>query len=168
MCDLTFISRVIDGLVLVETWDEIGPSMQPFKTQAKLILKKLDRAPKRMSIDSKVHVFHYIIENGISYMTLCDRTYPKKLAFSFLEELHKLFNEELTREFGQVPQGDFRPYVERIEKPYYFIKFDRIIQRKKGEYKDPRSSKALAKLNENLTEVTTIMRQNIDEILQRG
>ena len=68
------------------------------------------------------------------------------------------------------------------EKPYFFIKFDRQITkilgcteadevrsicylqpavdllRKNAEYRDPKSSKALSKLNNNLQEVSNIMR----------
>merc|ERR1712232_481141 len=78
------------------------------------------------------------------------------------------FQEELKREFG-TGGVDYRSCIEtRVEKPYYFIKFDRQITKKKGEYKDPSSTKALNRLNENLTEVSSIMRQNIDEILSRG
>eukprot|EP01067_Filipodium_phascolosomae_P006282 Filipodium_phascolosomae@DN4543_c0_g1_i1.p1 len=80
MCDLTLVARVTDGLVFVETWDELGPEMQRLKGQAKLILKKLDRAPLRMSIDSGGNfIFHYIIENGVAFLTLCPLAYPKKI-----------------------------------------------------------------------------------------
>ena len=43
--------------------------------------------------------------------------------------------------------------METIEKPYYFIKFDRHIAKKRQEYRDPSSSKAMSRLNESLTEV---------------
>merc|ERR1712190_581567 len=89
------------------------------------------------------------------------------MAFSFLEDVHRLFQEDLKREFG-TGSVDYRSHIETIEKPYYFIKFDRQITKKKAEYRDPQSSKALGRLNENLTEVSSIMRQNIDEILKRG
>lgn len=45
---------------------------------------------------------------------------------------------------------------------------DRTIQKKKQEFKDPQSGRALQKLNESLSEVTNIMRQNVEDILQRG
>merc|ERR1719230_1593204 len=112
-------------------------------------------------------IFHYKMEDGVCYMALFDTSYPKNLAFAFLEEIHRLFQEELKREFG-TGSVDYRSHIETIEKPYYFIKFDRQITKKKAKYRDPSSSKALGRLNENLTEVSSIMRQNIDEILQRG
>jgi hypothetical protein len=54
----------------------------------------------------------YIIEADICYLCICERSYPKKLAFSFLEELSKEF---------QVSHGHeaHRPGL----RPYAFIKF---------------------------------------------
>merc|ERR1712146_576240 len=98
-------------------------------------------------------IFHYITKDGVCYLALFDSGYPKNLAFSFLEEIHKLFQEDLKREFGS-GSVDYRSHIETIEKPYYFIKFDRQIQKKKQEYQDPNSSKAMTKLNESLTEVS--------------
>jgi len=169
MCDLTFVARQSDGLILVETWDEVtaNRSFQTLKNQAKYILKHLHSAPINCSIDSDNYTFHYLTENGVCYMTLCDKSYPKKLAFSFLGEIHRSFEDELKREFG-THSVDYRSLIETIEKPYYFIKFDRVIQRKKTDYRDPRSNRALNKLNESLSEVTDIMRKNIDEIFLRG
>eukprot|EP00386_Alphamonas_edax_P014370 GDKI01044179.1.p1 GENE.GDKI01044179.1~~GDKI01044179.1.p1 ORF type:complete len:225 (-),score=68.89 GDKI01044179.1:25-699(-) len=168
MCEITFISRSTDGLILVETWDDINnKGLQHYKTQAKQILKRLDRAPPKCSIDSGNFTFHYTVEDGVCYMTLADKNYPKKLAFAYLDEISKAFIEDLKREYG-THSVDYRSLIETIEKPYFFIKFDRVIQRKKQEYRDPRSNKAMSKLNESLAEVTQIMRQNIDDILQRG
>ena len=47
------------------------------------------------------------------YLALCEKAYPKKLAFAFLDEL--------TKEF-EVLHGD---EVESAERPYQFIGFGR-------------------------------------------
>eukprot|EP00929_Paragymnodinium_shiwhaense_P010669 TRINITY_DN115526_c0_g1_i1.p2 TRINITY_DN115526_c0_g1~~TRINITY_DN115526_c0_g1_i1.p2 ORF type:complete len:226 (-),score=82.85 TRINITY_DN115526_c0_g1_i1:131-808(-) len=168
MAHVTFIARSMDGLILVETWDDTNKVSQQLKTQAKQLLRKLHNMPPRCSVEASGGlVFHYKMEDGVCYMALFDMAYPKNLAFAFIEEIHRLFQEELKREFG-TGSVDYRSHIETIEKPYYFIKFDRQITKKKAEYRDPQSSKALSRLNENLTEVSTIMRQNIEEILHRG
>jgi vesicle transport protein SEC22 len=169
MAHVTFIARALDGLILVETWDDNKNGVtNQLKQQAKQLLKKVAQGPTRCSIEGAGEfVFHYCMEDGVCYMALFDRSYPKKLAFAFLEDIHKSFQDELKREFG-TGSVDYRSHIETIEKPYYFIKFDRQIQKKKLEYRDPSSSKALARLNENLTEVSSVMRKNIDDILQRG
>lgn len=47
-----------------------------------------------------------MIEYDVCYLTLCDKTYPKKLAFSYLEELQKEFQEQ----HGSEVQTAARPY----------------------------------------------------------
>lgn len=168
MAHVTYIARAMDGLILVETWDDANKITPQLKNQAKAMLKKLHSMPPRLSVEGVGNfVFHYVTKDGVCYLALFDNSYPKNMAFAFLEDIHKLFQEDLKREFG-TGSVDYRSHIETIEKPYYFIKFDRQITKKKAEYKDPSSSKALNRLNENLTEVSSIMRQNIDEILNRG
>lgn len=168
MAHVTFIARSCDGLILVETWDDSNKVHPQQKQQAKQLLRKLHNMPDRCSVDGVGdYIFHYTMSNGVVYMSLFDRSYPKNLAFAFLEDIGRLFQEELQREFGS-GAVDYRSRIETIEKPYYFIKFDRQITKKKAEYRDPKSSKAMGRLNENLTEVSNIMRQNIDDILTRG
>lgn len=168
MAHVTFIARSVDGLILLETWDDANKVSAQLKSQAKQLLRKLHNMPSRCSVEGAGDsVFHYRMDDGVVYMALFDRSYPKNLAFAFLEDIFRLFQEELKREFG-TGSVDYRSHIETIEKPYYFIKFDRQISKKKAEYRDPSSSKALSKLNQNLSEVSSIMRQNIDEILHRG
>jgi len=169
MAHVTFIARAMDGLILVETWDDSNKVSPNLKSQAKQLLKKMQNMPPKCSVDCAGNqVFHYSVENGIVYMALYDHSYPKNLAFAFLDEIHKLFQEELKREFGTTSGVDYRSHVETIEKPYYFIKFDRQITKTKKEYRDPNSSKALQRLNDSLNDVQSIMRQNMNEILERG
>jgi len=168
MAHVTFIARSMDGLILVETWDDSNKVSKQVKDQAKQLLRKLHNMPQKCSVEGAGgFVFHYTMDNGVCFMALFDQSYPKNLAFSFLDDIIMLFQQELQREFG-TGSVDYRSHIETIEKPYFFIKFDRQISKKNAEYRDPKSSKSLSKLNNNLQEVGSIMRQNIDEILNRG
>ena len=109
-----------------------------------------------------------MIENGVCILTLTQKSYPKRLAFGFLEEVMRAFNEELKRVLGSTGSVDYRSYIDTITKPYYFIQFDRTIQRKRSDYKDPSSNKAMSKVTEGLTEINSIMKKSLDEMLQRG
>jgi hypothetical protein len=42
----------------------------------------------------------YMIERGICYLTLTDKSYPKRLAFLFLEEINREFEADLKAEYG--------------------------------------------------------------------
>jgi hypothetical protein len=55
---------------------------------------------------------------------ICDKSYPQKLAFSFLEEIRDEFSQEVKNAFGtQCDDDDYSSKIECIDKPYYFIKF---------------------------------------------
>ena len=55
--------------------------------------------------------FSILTQNGVIYMAFCDKNYPTKLAYTYLEEIAKEFEMQYGRE------------VERVERPYAFIKF---------------------------------------------
>lgn len=42
-----------------------------------------------------------MIDNGICYLTLTDKAYPKRLVFLFLEDLAKDFTDSLKEEHGE-------------------------------------------------------------------
>ncbi|XP_050260538.1 25.3 kDa vesicle transport protein-like [Quercus robur] len=160
MVKLTMIARVTDGLPLAEGLDAgRDPQDEFYKQQAKSIFKNLSKGhneSSRMSIETGPYIFHYIIEGRVCYLTMCDRSYPKKLAFQYLEELKN--------EFERV-NGD---QIETAARPYAFIKFDTYIQKIKKLYLDTRSQRNIAKLNDELYEVQQIMTRNVQEVLGVG
>ena len=130
-------------------------------------------------------MYSYIIEGRVCYLTMCDRSYPKKLAFQYLEDLKN--------EFERVNGNQ----IETAARPYAFIKFgmvpeftwqhcfclsfqilllynlcvfclDTFIQKTKKLYLDARTQRNLAKLNDELYEVHQIMTRNVQEVLGVG
>jgi len=61
----------------------------------------------RASLESGAFTFHYIIDNDVCYL----KSYPKKLAYQYLEELQREFLSLYGRE------------IEQAKRPYAFIKF---------------------------------------------
>ncbi|KAK1937732.1 Vesicle-trafficking protein SEC22b [Phytophthora citrophthora] len=165
---ITFVARVSDGMLLVASMESIGDAngnLDTYKQQAKQIMKRLDqRSPTKCSIESGAYTFHYLIQEGVCYLTLADRGFPKRLAFLYLEEVHGGFVEELERDSG----NNWRDVVTTVARPYAFIKFDKFIQKKRKEYADPNSSQNMHRLNDDLADIHNIMRKNIQEVLNRG
>ncbi|KAL8098816.1 hypothetical protein AgCh_031516 [Apium graveolens] len=161
MVKLTMIARVTDGLPLVEGLDD-GREVQNidiYKQQVKALFKNLSRGhneASRMSVETGPYMFHYIIEGRVCYLTMCDRSYPKKLAFQYLEDL--------ANEFERVNGSQ----IETAARPYAFIKFDTFIQKTKKLYQDTRTQRNIAKLNDELYEVHQIMTRNVQEVLGVG
>uniref|UniRef100_H3GVF5 Longin domain-containing protein n=1 Tax=Phytophthora ramorum TaxID=164328 RepID=H3GVF5_PHYRM len=168
---ITFVARVSDGMLLVASMESIGDAngnLDTYKQQAKQIMKRLDqRSPTKCSIESGAYTFQwhsYLIQEGVCYLTLADRGFPKRLAFLYLEEVHAGFVEELERDSG----NNWRDVVTTVARPYAFIKFDKFIQKKRKEYADPNSSQNMHRLNDDLADIHNIMRKNIQEVLNRG
>lgn len=101
------------------------------------------------------------------YLTITDRTYPRKLAFLYLDEVVR----EFERSYGHM-------IAQRTLRPYACVGFgallltDTFLQRTKRLYADSRTAESTAssldKLNEDLRDVHSIMTKNMEDLLWRG
>ncbi|XP_019386120.1 PREDICTED: vesicle-trafficking protein SEC22b [Crocodylus porosus] len=134
-----------------------GRDLQQYQSQAKQLFRKLnEQSPTRCTLEAGAMAFHYIIEKGVCYLVLCEATFPKKLAFAYLEDLHSEFDEQHGKK------------VPTVSRPYSFIEFDTYIQKTKKLYIDSRARRNLGSINTELQDVQRIMVANIEEVLQRG
>ena len=136
--------------------------------------------------------FSYIIEQDVCFLTLCDRNFSKKLAYSFLEDL----SQEFYNQYGHKINTATRPYsfiefgklknmqticfafrhsfsltrwlTAGIVALSFYLFADTYIQKAKKTYTDSRGRRNLSTLNTELQDVQRIMVQNIDDVLQRG
>lgn len=91
-------------------------------------------------------------------MCICERSYPRKLAFTYLSDLSTEFST--TYPASQTLSTSLRPYA--------FMEFDTFISRTKATYSDTRATQNLDKLNDELRDVTKVMTKNIEDLLYRG
>lgn len=116
---LTMIARVADGLPLAASMQEdeqSGRDLQQYQSQAKQLFRKLnEQSPTRCTLEAGPMAFHYIIEQGVCYLVLCEATFPKKLAFAYLEDLHSEFDEQHGKK------------VPTVSRPYSFIEFGKFL-----------------------------------------
>jgi len=108
------------------------------------------------SVEAGQFFFHVLLAEGVAYVALTERLYPRKLAFAFLQDLQRDF------------AASYGTMVEGVARPYAFLKFDSTIQRTRKSYQDARAKQNLDRLQEELTDVTNIMTVNINELLDRG
>ena len=125
-----------------------------------------------------------MIANNVVYLVIAEKSYPRKLAFSYLDELSKEFEQS------------YGAKVETVRKPYAFVGFgkgiapliplecteiihdtpflctDTFMSKTARLYQDSRTANAatshLDKLNDDLQDVTRIMTKNMEELLWRG
>jgi vesicle transport protein SEC22 len=100
----------------------------------------------------------YTIKDDICFLCICDKSYPRKLAFTYLADLASEFTTTYSSS----------QYLSPTLRPYAFVEFDTFIQRTKKLYQDSRASQNLDKLNDELRDVTKVMTKNIEDLLYRG
>ncbi|WFD36598.1 SNAP receptor [Malassezia cuniculi] len=163
----TQIARVSDLLPLAQSVDDDGDVSQA-KNQAKLLFRKLTPTSEtRCSIESGPLTLHYVVQpppgdpSSVVYLTITDRTYPRKLAFLYLDDVTR----EFERSYGHM-------VAQRTLRPFACVGFDTFLQRTKRLYADSRTAQSAAsnldRLNEDLRDVHNIMTKNMEDLLWRG
>ena len=186
-----YISRISDGLVLVASIDQqtsatttasgalgTGSTLRSRSTAIPtaaagkdiregrdLLLQLTSSSPAKCSVDGEAFTYHYAISGPLVCFVATDKSYPKKLAFVYLEEVRRMFWEHVSREY---PGQDPSKIIAGTDRPYAFIKFDRDLRNLRRDFADPNSRKNMQRLQENLNEIQNIMRKNIDDLMQRG
>nr|XP_027108679.1 25.3 kDa vesicle transport protein-like isoform X2 [Coffea arabica] len=163
MVKLTIIGRVSDGLPLAQgpryVNEEENDSFSTYKQQGEFILEEISRAALPLSntnIRIDHHCFYYIVGHGVCFMTLCDSSYPRKLVHCYLQELAKEFEKFDTS------------LVERITKPYSFIRFaGSIIGNIRRQYVDTRTQTNLSKLNAKSLQNVDFVTEDFSQIVKR-
>lgn len=158
---MTLIARLHDGLPLcASTEDDSSEDLREQKGYAKELVRRLtQQSPARCTVTSNSgnYVFHYAIEKDIVYLALCHSRFPKGNAFAFLEDIQQEFDAKHGADVST--QG----------RPYHFIAFDKYLQKTKRKFTESGGSRAnLDKVKTELTSVSRIMVQNIEEVLERG
>ncbi|GAB1217260.1 hypothetical protein ATERTT37_006496 [Aspergillus terreus] len=149
------------GLMLAASVDDEQAEVElsEIKSQVKMIFRRLNRnAAPQASIESGQFNLHYLIQDDVCFLCICDRSYPRKLAFTYLADIASEFTT--TYSSAQIHSPNLRPYA--------FVEFDTFIQRTKKLYQDSRASQNLDRLNDELRDVTKVMTKNIEDLLYRG
>ncbi|KAJ5519228.1 hypothetical protein N7453_001650 [Penicillium expansum] len=123
--------------------EQAESELSEIKGQAKMIFRRLNRnSAPQASIESGQYSLHYTIQDDICFLCICDKSYPRKLAFTYLADLASEFTTTYTSSQYLSPT----------------LKL----------YQDSRASQNLDKLNDELRDVTKVMTKNIEDLLYRG
>ena len=64
-----------------------------FPTVTRVLLSKIPEQDGKMSYVYDSHVFHYIVDNGITFLCMADEGMKRRLTFSFLEEIKMIWRQ---------------------------------------------------------------------------
>lgn len=149
-----------------------------FTTVTRVLLSKIPESDSKMSYAYDSHVFHYIVDQGITFLCMSDESVKRRITFAFLEDIKKLWRER----FASVEQNAlafslndmFSPILKQKIVCYfnsYFQLFDDLFFNLllfQEFYNNDPSSDRIARVQQQIDEVKDVMIENIDRVLERG
>lgn len=70
---------------------EYTSSSGNFPTVTRVLLAKIPVNDSRMSYVYDNHIFHYVVDNGITFLCMADEDVKRRITFAFLEDIKRLW-----------------------------------------------------------------------------
>eukprot|EP01041_Mallomonas_annulata_P001386 gene1386-2667_t len=128
-----------------------------FPTVTRILLGKITEQNGKMSYAYDNHVFHYLIDNGIIFLCMADVDVQRRLVFSLLDEIMKLWRQNYTVEMEQ------NAIAFSLNETFSPILKDRLEY-----YNTNPSADHITRVRSQIETVKDVMIENIDRILERG
>jgi vesicle transport protein SEC22 len=107
-----------------------------------------------------VRCVSFVTSGALTFVTACERKYPKKLALMYLEEVEREFSQSFPA-----------PRVAAASEPFACQAFETFISKSKALYEDTSAQHdvgEMAKVQNELNDVHRILSQNVQDIIDRG
>lgn len=125
-------------------------------TVARAILEKLPYTDSRVSYSQDRHLFHVVVSNGIVYMCMADDAFGRRIPFAFLEEIKNRF----VSLYGTAANSALA-YA-------YNTEFSRVLHQQMEYFSTNPNADAITRVKGEISEVKSVMVENIDKVLDRG
>jgi vesicle-associated membrane protein 7 len=126
-----------------------------FSSITRILLRKLPSGDAQCSYLYDQYVFHYVVQEGVTYLAMADKEYLRVHAYAYLAEVQEQF---------------LRTYGDRWKTAIAFsfqADFQRTLNTLMDKFNDKKDEK-IAKIQQNINQVKDVMIQNIDKVLERG
>ncbi|XP_020089260.1 vesicle-associated membrane protein 714 [Ananas comosus] len=124
---------------------------------ARRILERLPAdADSRLCFSQDRYIFHVLRADGITFLCMANDTFGRRVPFLYLEDIHMRF----MKNYGRVAHSALA-YAMNDE-------FSRVLHQQMEFFSSNPSADTLTRLRGEVSEIHTIMVENIDKILDRG
>jgi vesicle-associated membrane protein 7 len=127
-----------------------------FPTITRVLLDRISSDNQKMSYVYDKHVFHYMVEAGITYLCLAADASRRRVPFAFLDDIKERFSGM----YGQRAQTAIA-FAMNAE-------FARVLQDRMDYYNTNPDADKFGAIHNKIGEVKDIMMENIDKVLARG
>lgn len=153
--DKIIYSLVANGTSVLAEYTGAGLSGN-FSQVTRVLLKKIPEGDSKLSYTYDKYTFHYMVSNALTYLCMTDEDFARGPAFEFLDEVHQRF---------------VATYGDRGKTAIAFAfnaDFQRVIQQYMEKYNSLGQTDRISKVKNEISEVTNVMINNIDKVLERG
>ena len=127
-----------------------------FTTITKRILDKIPSQNSKMSYVYDRHVFHYIVDDGLTFLCMSVENFSRRLCFAFLEDIKGRFRSSY---------GDRG----RVAVAYGMnAEFSRVLHKQMDFFSSDPNADKLTQVSADVDEVRSIMVDNIEKVIDRG
>ncbi|CAD5195794.1 vesicle-associated membrane protein 714 [Musa acuminata AAA Group] len=124
---------------------------------ARRILEKLPPdSDSRLCFSQDRYIFHVLRSDGITFLCMANETFGRRVPFQYLEDIHMRF----MKNYGRVAHSALA-YAMNDE-------FSRVLHQQMEFFSSNPSADTLNRVRGEVSEIHTIMVDNIDKILDRG
>ncbi|XP_020237209.1 vesicle-associated membrane protein 711 [Cajanus cajan] len=140
---------------------EFNASQSNASSVAKQILSKINQGSdnnddSNVSFSHDRYVFHVKRTDGLTVLCMADDAFGRMVPFAFLEDIHKKFVKTYGRAILSAPA-----YAMNDE-------FSRVLNQQMDYYSNDPNADRLNRLKGEMTQVRTVMIDNIEKVLERG
>ncbi|KAL2338415.1 hypothetical protein Fmac_012861 [Flemingia macrophylla] len=140
---------------------EFNANQSNASSVAKQILTKINQGSNNnddsnVSFSHDRYVFHVKRTDGLTVLCMADDAFGRMVPFAFLEDIHKKFVKTYGRAILSAPA-----YAMNDE-------FSRVLNQQMEYYSNDPNADRLNRLKGEMTQVRTVMIDNIEKVLERG
>jgi len=135
---------------------EYASSRGNFDQVAKRILEKIPNSDSKMSYVYERHIFHYSVNDQITFLCMADEEFGRRIPFAYLEDLKNRF------------QSTYHDRAKNAIANSLNEDFSKVMQNLMAYYSNSKNSDNITRLKGEVDEVKQVMVQNIERVLERG
>ncbi|KAF9970606.1 Vesicle-associated membrane protein [Actinomortierella ambigua] len=128
-----------------------------FLTVTEAILDKIPPNNSKLTYVYDRYLFHYICEDGLTYMCMADDTFGRRVPFAFLQDMKERFLDQYSYE---------RALSATV--PYGMNEFSKTIAKQMEYFSTNPNADKIKQVQGEIEQVKDVMVHNIERVLERG
>ncbi|CAG8481948.1 5159_t:CDS:2 [Ambispora leptoticha] len=139
-------------IILAEYTNSSGNFTQV--TQA--ILEKIPPNNSKLTYVYDRYLFHYICEDGLTYMCMADDSFGRRIPFAFLQDIKERFLATYSKDRANTAL------------PYGMNEFSKVIANRMEYFSTNPNADRIKQVHGEIEQVKDVMVHNIERVLERG